>query len=70
MMYFENQFYKGFIASMKHYEIFKMIIFIMEKGNRREIPCFVGKDPKQVIPAFRERFYLNKRSFELEVIAT
>lgn len=60
--YFKSIFLRGLIEVRKYVDDFTKIIEIM--GNSVEMPCFNGRNKKDVIEKFKEHFHLGKSELE------
>lgn len=64
--YFRTKFLEGFITARKHYERFESVLRAMTCTNNG-IPCFEGRNAKEVLREFRLRFFLGIKQSELMV---
>ena len=64
--YFKTKFLEGFITARKHYERFESVLKAMTCTNNG-IPCFQGRNAKEVLRDFRLRFFLGIKQSELMV---
>jgi phosphatidylinositol 4-kinase len=64
--YFRTKFLEGFITARKHYERFESVLKAMTCTNNG-IPCFEGRNAKEVLREFRLRFFLGIKQSELMV---
>ena len=62
-LYFKSIFYKGIIECKKYVDIFSNIVEGMGIGV--PMPCFNGKNIKDVVNSFRDRFLLSYNDDEI-----